>query len=372
MNRILVLLVILGLAAGGYLAYQNKDRFKPTPEAKEVAPHRWQVNTPTARTENASQEVLNATNATQILSEGNATSDANATTAENATSEENATRAVPPSDAIVTHGFIHDLAAYLVSNYFPADTKRNPSAQGRFDLNVKSLNIRYGVDFPGMAVDVTDVLGSRKRIFDHVLTAPVLDFMHAAYTPLFLDALEQALVQATYTQTSENEGSITDAQRKEMLGLLAAKLRVVGQIVTTLATSDTIHPLVEKYLEDMDKVSTAHMKFWDLQASGSASPAAQNEASTRIKTAIQTREVSRQRLLQAIATTVNPQGMDASELIYLAQWVHRRGQEDPNRLPLVAKTGELLNKTATAVEERSRQPRPEVTPMDPGGVQAAQ
>jgi hypothetical protein len=80
-----------------------------------------------------------------------------------------------------------------------------------------------------------------------------------------------------------------------------------------------------------------------------------NDASAQIKSSIQTREMSRQRLLQTIATSVNPQGMDASELVYLAQWIHRRGEENPDRLALVAKAGNLLTQTATTLEKHASQ-----------------
>ena len=349
MKRILALLVILALA-GGYWFMQNRERFFPKPIATEVAPQRWQVSTATP-SQNMTRGQVNATNASLDA-------DQNAT-------ETNATKAAYPSDEIVRHDFVQDMSSYLIERYLPGGTKKNPAPEGRFDLNVKSLNIRYGVDFPGLNVDQTDTLGARKIVFSHVLQGSVLDFMHAAYTPLFLDSLEQGLKSTTHTLPSGEEAAITDEQRTEMLGLLAAKLRMIGQIVATLAKTESIRPLVAKYLEDIESVSQAHLAFWNLQGEN-ASVTASNDASARIKTTIQTREISRQRLLQAIVSSANPQGMDASELIYLAQWVYRRGMEDPKRIGSIAKAGELLIRTSAAVEERSHQPRPELNPeLDP-------
>lgn len=345
MARILALILILGLSVGGYLIYQHKRQSIPKPqEAIEVAPQRWQVSSTT--TENSSQLSMQA-NATLALLEDNATT-------ANATSEKNATLSIP-SDKLVTHEFVHDLASFLVANYFPANTQRNPGEKGRFNLNIKSANIRYGVDFPGLDVDLVDILGSRQAIFEHVLNNTVLDFLAQAYTPLLLDSLNQALATATWTNASGEEIQINESQRKEMLVLLANKVRVIGQTVTALATSETISSLVNKYLEDMDQVNQAHMHFWELQGSPNASPAALNDASAQIKSSIQTREMSRQRLLQTIATSVNPQGMDASELVYLAQWIHRRGEENPDRLALVAKAGNLLTQTAATLEKHASQ-----------------
>ena len=45
MKRILVLLVVLALAGGGYWFMQNRERFFPKPEAVQVAPQRWQLST---------------------------------------------------------------------------------------------------------------------------------------------------------------------------------------------------------------------------------------------------------------------------------------------------------------------------------------
>lgn len=339
MKRFLVFIILLGLAGAGYWYYQNQHR-QPVPEATEVAPHRWQVHTTKPATNDTFEE--------------------NATTDENGT-EENATNAtVVPEDAVVEHGFVRDVSKYLAARYLPAGVKRNPSSQPRFDLNLKSMNIRYGVDFPGLNVNVEDIPGARRHIFSHVLTDQVLEFLHTAYTPLFLDNLEQALASVTYVLPSGQAAGITEAQRIEMLEMLAVRLRGIGRTVAVLAKTDSIPPLVDKYLADKAKVDETHLNFWNLQAEN-ATPARISEASAQIKTAIQTREMSRQRLLQTIVSAANPQGMDASELIYLAQWVHRRNLENLS-MTTVAKAGELLVKTADAVEEQSRQPRPDVEP----------
>lgn len=348
MKRILAIAFILALA-GGYWFMQNRDRFFPKPVATEVAPQRWQVGTGQPAPTIPDQGPLNAT-----MSETGSNA-----TAGNATAEGNGTRTAFPADEIVRHDFVEDLSGYLVDRYLPGGTKKNPGPEGRLDLNVKSVNIRYGVDFNGLNVDPADTLGARKVVFTHVLKEPVLDFLHAAYTPLFLDSLERALQSTTYLLPSGQMAVVSEAQRKEMLTLLAARLKTIGKTVASLARTDSIRLLVTKYLEDMESVSQAHLAFWNLHGQ-EASISAKNEASARIKTTIQTREISRQRLLQAIVSASNPQGMDASELIYLAQWVYRRSLEDPSGLGSLAKAGELLVRTAEAVHERSLEPQPEV------------
>jgi hypothetical protein len=342
MKRVLVIIVVLALAGAGYWFLQNRDRFFPKPEAKEVAPQRWQVS-PGKAADTINATVQPPVNATDATVQANATEPANATVPET------------PVDEVVRHDFVRDVSSYLVARYLPGGTKKNPGAMGRFDLNVKSVNIRYGVDFPGLNVDPADTMGARKAVFGHVLQGPVLDFLHAAYTPLFLDSLDESLRSTAHTLASGQSAPVTDAQRTEMLTLLSGRLRSVGQTVAVLARTETIRPLVTKYLQDIDNVGQAHLAFWNLQGEN-ASPAARDEASTRIKTTIQTREISRQRLLQAIVSAADPQGLDASELIYLAQWIYRRGMEDPQRVGATGKAGELLVKVAEAVEERSRQP----------------
>lgn len=341
MKRVLVLLVILILAGAGYWFLQNRERFSPKPEATEVAPQRWQVGAGKAAVP-ANATLLQPVNATNATAESNATGNATAET---------------PVDEVVRHDFVKDVSAYLVSRYLPAGTKKNPGAQSRFDLNVKSVNIRYGVDFPGLNVDPADIAGARRIVFGHVLQGPVLDFLHAAYTPLFLDSLEEALAASSHTLASGQSVPLTDEQRAEMLKLLGARLRTVGQTVSVLARSEAVKPLVVKYLADIDSVGQAHLAFWNLQGE-KASQAARDEASARIKTTIQTREISRQRLLQAIVSAADPQGLDASELIYLAQWIYRRGVDNPQWVGATAKAGDLLVKVAVAVEERAAQPRP--------------
>lgn len=348
MKRILAIVVILALA-GGYWFMQNRDRFFPKPVATEIAPQRWQVG---AARQDQGVPVQIPVNGTNPVTEANAT--VNATV--------NATQPQYPADDVVRHDFVEDLSTYLVARYLPGGTKKNSGAQGRLDLNVKSVNIRYGVDFTGLGVDPADTMGARKTIFDHVLQEPILDFLHAAYTPLFLDSLERALQATTHTLPSGQMAVISEAQRKEMLTLLGTRMKTVGKTIATIARTDSIRLLVKKYLDDVESVSQAHLAFWNMQGE-EASVSAKNEASARIKTTIQTREISRQRLLQAIVSAANPQGMDASELIYLAQWAYRRSLDEPGKLPVVAKAGDLLVKTAEAVLDRSLEPQPEVEQM---------
>lgn len=348
MKRLFLLLLVVA-AASAFWFWRNQHKPEPQPVARAVAPQRWQV----------SGTVANATNAIESINATNTTL-ANAT-AENATTE-NATLA-GPEDSIVGHGFVQDLSRYLVSVYHPAQTKRNPSDQARFDLNLKSLNLRYGVDFPGLNVNPVDTLASRKTVFAHVFTPRVLEFLHTVYTPLFLDDLERALLGSPRVLTSGQKVDISETQRREMLTMLAAKVRAVGKTVAVLARTASVQELVGKYLADAEKVNEAHIAFWNLQAEN-ASTAAEDEAGIKIKAAIQTREMSRQRLLQTIVSAANPQGLEASDLIYLAQWVYRRGLENPALLAQVATAGDLGVKTAAALEERARQPRPVLEPAN--------
>ncbi|NCD26662.1 MAG: hypothetical protein EOL86_13870 [Deltaproteobacteria bacterium] len=348
MKRILLILLAMAAAGAAFWFWKYQNRPLPQPVAREVAPQRWQVSGTSA---------MNATNATGV----HALNATNATLAENATTA-NATLA-SPEDTVVGHGFVQDLSRYLVSAYHPAKTKRNPSDQAKLALNLKSLNIRYGVDFPGLNVDPMETLKARQTIFAHVFTPTVLEFLQNIYVPLFLDNLEEALRDAPRVLASGQQVDISEAQRQEMLNLLAAKMRTVGKTVATLARTANIQELVGKYLADMEKVNEAHITFWNLQTDN-ASVAAVDQASIKIKAAIQTREMSRQRLLQTIVATANPQGLDASELIYLAQWIHRRGLDNPALLAQVAKAGDLAVKTATALEERAKQPRPAQNPTN--------
>lgn len=353
MKRTIILLVIVALGAGVWF-YLNQDKFMKKPVAQEVSPQRWVVagsDKPDTPPQPANASVIPAANATAVV---NATINATATT------PDNATLASGGEDQILKRDFVSDLSRYLTTRYLPGNTKKNPTPEGRFDLNIKSLNIRYGVDFPGMAVDPVDTLGARRIVFKHLLNPAIMEAIQTAYTPLFLDSLDQAMVQSTHNTLSGETVPLSPAQRKEMLTLLAGWMRNVGQVVSALCRTDSINPLVVKYLEDMEQVNQAHMNFWNVQTENATS-AVVNEASTRIKTCIQNREMSRQRLLQAIVTTAGPHGMDAGELVYMAQWVYRRGQADPKALSMVGKAADLVIKTASSVERHAT----EATPLKP-------
>lgn len=355
MKRISFLLVIAALA-GGFWFYQNELRTVEKPIAKEIAPQRWVVN------ETAGSG--NTTTSNETVTEPAANLPANSTLYDNATTistgeeqtnstADNATEVTGPEDAVLQHGFLADTSAYLVSRYFPGNSIRNPAAQGRLDLNVKSVNIRYGVDFPGMGVDPADTLGSRKIIFTHLLNQQVLDFLYDSYLPLFLERMDEALAAATYELPSGTPQNLSPAQQSEMLTLLGTRMKNVGQTVGILVRTSTIMPLVQTYVDDMEKVNRAHQEFWELQ-SQQASISTTNEASTRIKTSIQNREMSRNRLLRSIVKTGGPQGMDASELVYLAQWVYRRAQADAASLPVVARAADLVVKTGEALQQHAQ------------------
>lgn len=348
MKRLLIVLALIAAAAATWwIVDTNKKPDVPPSLPREVAPQRWQIT-------GASGEKTAIVLPTELANATNASTQDNAT--ESNATEDNAT-ALTPEDSIVTHTFVQDLSHYLVSIYHPAQTKRNPGAQPRFDLSLKSLNLRYGVDFPGLNVDPGDPLQSRQVFFAHVLKPTVLDFLYATYFPIFLDDLERALQTSPRVLTSGEKANISDEQRREMFNLLAAKIRTISATVAALARADDVQTLVGKYLADVEKVNAAHLAFWNLDAD-SSSPAARAETSAAIKNAIQTRELSRQRVVQAVIATANPQGLEAADLIFLAQWVYRRAQNNPALLPYVAQAGDLGVKMANTLEERARQPQP--------------
>lgn len=341
MKRFFALLLILGLAGAGYWLYETKYKFLLQPAPVEVAPQRWQIGK--SGNSSANSMPVAAMNDTNV----NAT---NATEGTNATIVQ-----AMPSDSVITHDFVRDVAEYFVARYHPAQTSKNPSAMARLDFNIKSMNIRYAMELPGILLDKGDTLKARKILFGHVLTPQVLEFLQTYYVPLFLDNLDRILSEETFTVADSKIMPMGETQRHEMLTLLATRFRSLGQTIAALARSTDIAPLIAKYLDDVEKVNDAHMAFWTLQNSN-ATELEIDDAGAKIKTTIQSREMSRQRLLQTLVTKIGPQGLDASELIYLAQWVQRRSMQNPASLPLLGKAGDLLVKTAGALEERARIP----------------
>jgi hypothetical protein len=131
-----------------------------------------------------------------------------------------------------------------------------------------------------------------------------------------------------------------------MLGLLAAKLRMIGQIVATLAKTESIRPLVAKYLEDIESVSQAHLAFWNLQGEN-ATVTASNDASARIKTTIQTGKFPVSVCCRpSSAQPPAGHGCLGAHLSGAVGVSARHGRSQENREH--AKAGELLIKTSAA------------------------
>ena len=182
MKRVLVVIVVIAaILAGGYWFMQNRERFFPKPEARKVAPQRWQVSTA------GPPEPSNATPASEAANASGRPTPLRKTPRPSPT---------PPAIAPpVDESCVRTSSRTRETTWWPATCRATARkirrAKGRFDLNVKSVNMRYGVDFPGMNVDPVDILGARETIFRHVLQEPVLKFLHESYTPVFLDRLDR-------------------------------------------------------------------------------------------------------------------------------------------------------------------------------------
>lgn len=251
--------------------------------------------------------------------------------------------------ANISGAFFDDLAGQIVASYLPPRSEHNPESQGRLRFHFSALNRRYGMDLVGLEHQSPTLTQGREEIFRNLLRPEALETIWALFVPIFEQALDEALQSARWSfpapAASPGECGLTNQEQQEFYRLLSGSAAALANAVQAYADRQDAPSLTQGWLQAQTKAYAAHSRYQVAEAELLtaleetpedtvrilAERLERDAAAQGIMQAIAAREQARENLLQVYTTGPSRPDLGEAELVYLAEWLHRRIHAHPER-----------------------------------------
>ncbi len=225
-----------------------------------------------------------------------------------------------PQDSIITPIFIRDFARYLVSSYNPKNNSSHATLIG--------TNQRYGLGMQGLRY-AGDLAEGRSSVLNYAYSPGMIQALSQLYSDPFLGAM----VDATLAPASGAPLSPADATR--MFQYYAGEARLIAGSLRTVAATPELESKVHVYQRASQNLARTKSQFTQLQLAyenardngeeTTALRAKMEDATRQSQSAATDFEKERQNLLQTLKQYKQGNITNDATLLYLAEWVTRRG-----------------------------------------------
>lgn len=289
----------------------------------------------------------------------------------NRTQEQGQANATPKERRVLTPEFVLDLADFVVSSYHPEWGLDNPRDEGTLRISVRAINARYGTELTGLRHASSALQKARQEVLDRLLEPRILESAYDRYSDSFVKALireaRESVRRAEGPEGEVREKELSDGDIAEMLHLASSYLQNVSTVFVALGQNRELAPLIGDYLEADNKAVHFNYKLSQIEeklgdggeddGEGKAEELQEEREKLvrRYSQAIAARENARQMLAQRLRERAEEQiELDMAEILYIAEWVHRRLQGDAGRRSAIVKGGELLRDLGDKLQRRAR------------------
>ncbi len=278
--------------------------------------------------------------------------------------------AAHPGLDVVTGTFVQDLAEFVVSRYHPEWGLDNPRDTGMLNLSVRALNVRYGRELIGLRHSQSKLDKARQEILSRLLDPDTLKHAYIRYADSFVQAMIRRARDSTRRVSGSGEKpeerALGEPEVSEMLRLGASYLRDVSGVLEFLGGNPEMDTLVRDYLEAKDQAVHFNYRLNQLKdkMKKSRNSRAEGENATELRErldsvvqrygrSIARRERARQKLVDRVRQGAGESlDLEVSEILYLAEWVHRRLPGEDKR-PAIETSGRLLEDLAGRLDQRA-------------------
>ena len=274
------------------------------------------------------------------------------------------------SRKVVTSAFVMDLAEFVVSRYHPEWDLDNPREKGILRLSFRALNVRYGTDLTGLSHSSSSLKAARREILGRLLNSDILKHAYIRFADGFVQAMvrlgENSTRRVKAPDGTVRERALTEYEIAEMLHLGSSYLRDVSAVLLVLVEEPGLDLLIGDYLEAKDQAVHDNYRLNQVEeelkdqrrgADGSNLEELRDKRREIVEDysrAIAKREHARQDLVDKVMKGAEESiELGAAEILYIAEWVHRRLPGEENRSAIVT-GGRLLRDLADRLKDRAR------------------
>lgn len=229
------------------------------------------------------------------------------------------------SDSVVTPDFVRNLARWLVDCYQPGGR----SARGRTTATLMAANMRYGSGLTGLRHAGGDPARGRAAVLNYVYSPGMLDALYRLYVDRFLNEIADAAAM--------RKPPLDGDRMVDMLTLYAGRFQEIGAALRGVAALPDLRVRVEAVRRAGREVTRCNGVFADVlfaydqaREAGRAQDAdalrgRMMEASHAVQRAMDNRAAARRVLADAVRRSAGGRVPGEDTLVYLAEWVDRRG-----------------------------------------------
>lgn len=243
-------------------------------------------------------------------------------------------------DKVVTFTFVESFADFLLHRFQPTGANGKPSS----NASAKTLNVYYGQELDGFAVEADDIRAARKRVLDYAFNPTMLNTLYALYSPVVMAHIVESATNddREYTVGVQSERrTLTEAETAIMLRMNASKIDQTATVLRAISKDPKITKLAGQYIQAAKAVERANTQLQNAIADEKDT----SKPSQRLKQAIMQREQVKKSITSRLKKAC--QSCTDSDLFYLAQWSYRRVLNGPEmKLETFGVAAEILTKLA--------------------------
>lgn len=269
-----------------------------------------------------------------------------------------------PADSRVQPAFVDDLAGHVLERF-----------QGSgLDVSLPSLNQRYGVRLTGLAG------GSRAAVLRYAFHPDMLRSLYTIYADRFLDSLDRQCAERHWSDLQKRQLHMALAGRLNAWAAALDGVAAVPDLNARLAESER---LLQESLDIYSRMASTVFELDEARQRNDAAAIATaqlrvDDITARYRQAMDARTAAQHALVGDIRRHAGA-ALDDDTLLFVAQWVGRRLQQDGKALAAVRAGSAALRDMAgrctriasgKAAVEQPAAPAVNDVPLRPGPKQA--
>ena len=225
-----------------------------------------------------------------------------------------------PADSRVQPAFVDDLAGHVLERF-----------QGSgLDLSLPSLNQRYGVKLTGLAG------GSRAAVLRYAFHPDMLRSLYTIYADRFLDSLDRQCTERNWSDLQKRQLHMALAGRLNAWAAALDGVAAVPDLSARLAESER---LLQESLDIYSRMASTVFELDEARQRNDAAAIATaqlrvDDITGRYRQAMDARTAAQHALVGDIRRHAGA-ALDDDSLLFVAQWVGRRLQQDSKALATV-------------------------------------
>ena len=254
-------------------------------------------------------------------------------------------------------GFLKNAARFVVSQYVPAQAADGGTTPS-LELTFRTLNTRYGIDLQGVTYSSDSVRNGRTEVLSALFQPQVITATRHFLGDRFAQQLVEVGLETEKRFGRGQEKPVTRAMNRSEVGdlmqRLGDRLRQWGAVAGVFSRQPDLFAKVESFQQaeqavfqanfTLDKVSVRYERASQSNGDVDLDKLRQEleQAGAAYKAAIAKRESIRRTLVDSLRQALPESSMREADLLYLAQWLHRRRAEGLAKDTVLQTLGEAL------------------------------